>query len=120
MITDTRFQVPVIVASNAGNAYLSVPYRCVVRNVRAIPQAALASASSGAVAVTNGSTAIGAVAYTVDSSGAAAAGVPGTYTANASTGSTVLAANAVVKFAATATSQNLVLDVELDPHARTL
>jgi len=122
MFLDTTKQVPLAVASSAGTTYLAVPYRCVLRDVRAIPQAAMSSAASAGVTVTTGSTTLGTVAYTVDSSSAAAVGVAGTYTPNASTGQTVLAAGTVVKFAvaSSAASASLILDVELDPHARTL
>lgn len=122
MSTKNRFQVPLTVASSAGATYFAAPYRCVLRDVRAIPQAAMSSAASAGVTVTTGSTSLGAVAYTVDSSSAAAVGVSGTYTPNASTGSTVMAAGSVIKFAvaSSAASASLVLDFELDPHARTL
>ena len=122
MLSDTRFQMPLTVASSAGTTYFAVPYRCVLRDVRAVPQAAMTSAASAGVTVTTGSTSLGSVAYTVDSSSAAAVGVAGTYTPNTSTGSTVMAAGSVVKFAvaSSAASASLVLDIELDPHARTL
>lgn len=122
MSTKNRFQMPLTVASSAGATYFSVPYRCVLRDVRAVPQAAMSSAASAGITVTTGSTTLGSVAYTVDSSSAAAVGVAGIYTPNASTGSTVMAAGSVVKFtvASSAASASLILDVELDPHARTL
>jgi len=120
MDQDIRFQMLPTVASSAATAYFAVPYRSVLRSVRAMPQAALASASSSAVTVTTGaSVALGVAAFTVDSSGAAAAGVSSTYTPNTTTGSTVLAAGAVIKMAVSAT-QTCLLDIELDPYARSL
>jgi hypothetical protein len=125
MISDTRVQIgPVAVSTSAATVYYSVPYRCVLRNVRQIPQAKMTSVASNAVTVTasisSTSTALGVAACAVDSSSDAAIGVAGVYTPNASTGSTVLAAGQVVKFVASATDASFLLDVELDPHARSL
>ena len=126
MDQDIRFQVPLTVAASTGTAYFATPYRSVLRDVRAIPQAAMSSASSVAVTVTasidSTSTSLGSVAFAVDSSSDAAVGVPGTYTPDASSGSTILAAGQVVKFnmASSAANASQVLDIELDPYARKL
>jgi len=132
MDQDIRFQLDLsAAASNAGAAYLRVPYRCTVRDVRATIQNALASLSSistVSIAVTNGSTSLGTVATSVASVSSAAvvaAGAIGEYTTDASSGSTVLAADSLVKFAVAKASlasaaSSFLLDIELDPYARSL
>lgn len=128
MDQDIRFQLAISGTNSAnGTAYLAVPYRCTLRDVRATLQGALASlASVSAVTLTiaNGSTSLGAIAFTPDASGDIAAGTVGTYTPDASSGSTVLAADAAIKVtavtAASSVASSYVLDVELDPYARSL
>ena len=125
MISDTRFQVPMTLASAAGAAYLTVPYRCILRDIKGTAQVAessiMSTASSLPLAVTEltSSTTLGAVAFPLASSNIAAAAL-GTYTTNASTGSTVLAAGTVIKVAAaslTSAANVLLLDIKLDPYA---
>lgn len=121
MITDTRFQIgPVVVSTSAATVYFSVPKRCVLRSVRALPQATLAVGASTAITVAAGSTSLGAIAFAKDASSNAAAGVAGTYTPDASSGSTVLAANTVVTITAASMAQDFILDIETDPYARSL
>lgn len=125
MDQDIRFQMMVTLASSAAVAYFVPPYRSVVRDIRAIPQDKMSSAASAALTATasisSSSTTLGAVAFTLDASSDAAAGVPGTYTTNASTGSTVLAADQVIKLSiASAAAAYMLVDIELDPYARSL
>lgn len=128
MITDTRFQLPLTGTNSAdGVAVLAVPYRCTVRDVRPVAQAAASTIASSAISMTvvNGSTTIGNVSVAA-ASGSMAAGAVGTYTpvASSSAGNTVLAKDAVITItAATAAGSDastFVVDVELDPYARSL
>ena len=130
MDQDIRFQVPMTLASTAGAAYLTVPYRCVLRDIKGTMQAAessiMSSATSLPLAVTEitSSTSLGAVAIPLTTNNVAAAAA-GTYTPNASSslGSTVLAAGTVIKVAAaslTSAANVVLLDIELDPYAREL
>jgi len=130
MDQDIRFQIPLsATASSGGSAHFAVPYRCTLRDVRATAQAAVASivssASTLSIAVTEltSSASMGTVATSLASSGLAA-GAVGSYTASSSSGSNVLAANTALKFDIAASSisaaASFVLDIELDPYARSL
>ena len=130
MDQDIRFQMRMAcTASAGGTAYLAVPYRCTLRDVRATAQAAVSSVASSAstlsiaVTETSSSGSLGTVATSLASSNLAA-GALGEYTADASSGSNVLAADTVLKFdigaAALSSACAFVLDIELDPYARSL
>lgn len=132
MDQDIRFQIPMSAsASSAATAYFAVPYRCTVRDVRPTVQTSIASLSSAstvdiAVSELASSTSIGTAAIDV-SSNAVAAGTVGSYTGNASSDNqnTIVEAGTALKFnlpAASASSQasSMLLDLELDPYARTL
>ena len=132
MDQDIRFQLALNAsAAAAATAYFAVPYRCTLRDVRPITQAAMASLASVstvdiAVTETGSSTSLGTAAVTVTSS-AIAAGTVGAYTGSTSSSNnnTVLAAGTALKFslpAASASNQAIamVLDFELDPYARSL
>ena len=130
MDQDIRFQIPLTFVSSVGAAYLTTPYRCVLRDIKGTVQAAetsvMSTATSLPLAVTEltSSTSLGAVAIPLTSSNVAAAAL-GTYTPNASSslGSTVLASGTVIKVAAASLSSAstvVLLDIELDPYAREL
>ena len=130
MDQDIRFQIPLeATASSAATAYFAVPYRCTLRDVRPTTQIAMSSVSSTvAIAVTEeaSSTSLGTAALNVSSS-AVAAGSVGEYTGSTSSSNnnTVISKDTALKFnlpAANASSQaiNMVLDIELDPYARSL
>lgn len=128
MDQDIRFQIGFTATTSGYVAYLAVPYRCVVRDVRITGQTAVSSIAAASAAtvpftVATGATTLGTVA--VPAAGRdMAAGALGTYTVNASTGSTVLAANAVMKMTVAASSIAatgvFIADIELDPYARSL
>jgi len=133
MDQDIRFQIPFEATGGfAANAYFAVPYRCTLRDVRPTTQTAMASMSSVsstvAIAVTEeaSSTSLGTAVFSV-SSGAIAAGSVGEYTGSTSSSNnnTVISKDTALKFnlpEADVSSQaiNMVLDIELDPYARSL
>ncbi|MCK5581917.1 MAG: hypothetical protein KAJ18_11670 [Candidatus Omnitrophica bacterium] len=131
MISASRFQVALAAAASAAaTSYFVVPYRCVVRDIRAIAQIATSIKSSGAtltattVNTSNSSAAIGTTAIP-GTTGSVAVAALGVYTPNASTGSNVLAAGAVLKTtiakaSASSAAMGFLLDIELDIHALSL
>lgn len=125
MDQDLRFQAALSGDTSGGSAYFAVPYRCTVRDIRGTLQASTGSTSAIDVTVTEltSSGSIGTVGFAA-SSGSLAAGAVGSFSRDNSGGSTILAANTVLKLdvlaAQVSGSFAAVVDIELDPYARTL
>ncbi|MCP4493240.1 MAG: hypothetical protein GY820_38950 [Gammaproteobacteria bacterium] len=94
--------------------YAVVPCRCTVTDVKLA--VSIDPGDGDTVTVTSGGTAIGVVALGTG----IAAGDIGVYTTDATTGDTVLAAGATLKFVVStcAAATHLVGYAEIDPHAR--
>ncbi len=95
--------------------YAVVPCRCNVKDIKLA--CSIDPGDNETVTVTSGGVAIGVV----DFGSGVTAGDIGTYTADSTTGETVLAAGAVLKFVTTSctAATHLVGYVELDQYART-
>ena len=119
MISDNSMQHQTAFAAGATTTYLSVPYRCTLRDITGIVQADPGDAETitvtGGATVAAATTALGVLTFGTD----IAAGATGTWAANSSTGDTVLEAGHILKFVTSAASAaNVDLNIELDPHAR--
>jgi len=125
MDQDIRFQAALSGDGSGGTVYFAVPYRCTVRDVRGTLQGDTGSTSEISVTVveTGSSASIGTVAFS-GSSASLAAGAVGSFSRDSSSGSNVLAASTVLKFDVAAAQVSgsfaAVLDIELDPWARSL
>lgn len=124
---DIRSQLVLPITSGSGDLYYGVPYRSVLRDIKATTQAVATGATSFDVkaekVVADGSDIeLGKVEFDNGSSNVAA-GTVASFTPDGSNGSTVLAAGDVIKISAASVASaglNVVLDVEMDPFARRL
>lgn len=119
MDQDIHFQHKTAFAAAAVATYFQLPYRCTVRNVTGIVQAAAGddetvTVTGGATAAT-AATALGVLTFATG----ATVGTTGTWVADATTGDTVLEKGTFLKFVTSdAAAAVCDIDIELDPYAR--
>ena len=119
MDQDIHFQHKTAFATGAVTTYFRVPYRCTVRDVNAIVQADPGDDETITVTyeptVGGDSTAIGTLTFGNDIS----AGAIASWTANTSTGDTVIDEGGFLKMVTSAAAEaDCDVDIELDPYAR--
>ena len=119
MLTDTSFQWIHTLTGGASTSYFTVPYICTVKNFRTTLQGTdPGDADTLTVTENSAATALGVATFGTGLS----AGDSATWVANATTGKHVLAANEVIKVTGSiAVNQpaTVLIDIELDPYART-
>lgn len=105
-----------VAASTVTTFYAVVPVKCIVKDIQLA--CSIDPGDAETFTVTSGGTAIGVVAM----GSTIAAGAIGTYTTDATTGQTVLAAGATLKFVTTSmtAASHFCGYVEIDPYALTV
>lgn len=121
MFVDTSLPFTLTLTAAGGTTYLVAPVRCKVSNVRGVIQdaAGVAAISVTLTAPSHGSGVTLGVAAFAASSGIAAKSVA-TYTANASTGGTIVSAGSILQAtvaAASSLSCAAAMYIDIDPYA---